>query len=126
MDFKRFLDIIWPYETNRIIFGFNSVKPLDSLARNSLQPEIALKNGWLDPELKTTHTTSTSMLKMPSPYLQPQEIDGLMRTIPLYVYFPHNFWNDIEKAEKFALYKTYDGDYFTMEELTKKIKKQQI
>ena len=27
-----------------------------------------------------------------------------------------------EKAEKFALYKTYDGDYFTMEELTKKIK----
>jgi molecular chaperone HtpG len=30
-----------------------------------------------------------------------------------------------EKAEKFALYKTYDGNYYTMEELSKKIKTNQ-
>ena len=38
---------------------------------------------------------------MPPPYLQSKEIDGLIRTIPLYVYFPYEYWNEISKAEKF-------------------------
>ena len=38
---------------------------------------------------------------MPSPYLQTKEIDGLIRTIPLYVYFPYESWEEIKKAEKF-------------------------
>ena len=36
---------------------------------------------------------------MPPPYLSAKDIDGLMRVIPLYVYFPKNDWNEIRKAE---------------------------
>ena len=36
---------------------------------------------------------------MPSPYLTSKEIDGLMRTVPLYVYFPYENWDEIKKAE---------------------------
>ena len=38
---------------------------------------------------------------MPPPYLQAKEIDGLIRTIPLYIYFPYSEWNEIKKAEFF-------------------------
>jgi radical SAM superfamily enzyme YgiQ (UPF0313 family) len=125
--FSLNLIIGFPGETRDLVFEtINLVKKIsgyDALTvsiftpyRGTVLREIALKNGWLDPKLKTTHTTSTSMLKMPPPYLQPKEIDDLMRTIPLYVYFPHNFWNDIEKAEKFddegeKIFKKYSEIY---------------
>ena len=61
---------------------------------------IALKNGWLDPDHITVHTTSSSVLKMPPPYLTSEEIDGLIRVVPLYVYFPYEYWDEIRLAEK--------------------------
>ena len=75
-----------------------------------------VKNGWLDPNHLTVHTTSSSVLKMPKPYLQSVEIDGLMRTIPLYVYFPCDHWENIQKAEKFdeegeKMFKKYSNIY---------------
>ena len=69
--------------------------------RGTVLREIAVKNGWVDPDHLTVHTTSSSVLKMPPPYLQSKEIDGLIRTIPLYVYFPYEYWDEIKKVEKF-------------------------
>ena len=40
--------------------------------------DVAVKNNWLDKDYITTHTTSSSQLKMPKPYLSSKEIDGLM------------------------------------------------
>ena len=74
--------------------------------RGTVLREIAVKNGWVDPNHLTVHTTSSSVLRMPKPYLQPDEIDGLIRTIPLYVYFPYENWEEIKKAEK----KDEEGD----------------
>jgi radical SAM superfamily enzyme YgiQ (UPF0313 family) len=62
--------------------------------------EVAIKNKWLDPDLKVeTHFTATSILKMPPPYLSSEEIDGLIRTLPLYCYFPKNEFEKIKRAE---------------------------
>ena len=61
--------------------------------------DVAVKNDWLDSKYITKHTTSSSDLKMPPPYLSSQEIDKLMRVLPLYVYFPKSEWKSIERAE---------------------------
>ena len=36
---------------------------------------------------------------MPTPYLSSEEISGLVRTFPLYCYFPKSEWGDIRRAE---------------------------
>jgi hypothetical protein len=46
-----------------------------------------------------THFTATSILKMPPPYLSSDEIDGLIRTLPLYCYFPKSEFENIKRAE---------------------------
>jgi len=61
--------------------------------------DVAVKNDWLDSNYITKHTTSSSDLRMPPPYLSSKEIDKLMRVLPLYVYFPKSDWKDIERAE---------------------------
>jgi len=67
--------------------------------RGTVLREVAVKNNWLDPEHITIHTTSSSVLNMPPPYLSSADIDGLMRVIPLYVYFPKSEWSMIKRAE---------------------------
>ena len=37
---------------------------------------------------------------MLKPYLSSKDIDGLMKTIPLYVYFPKSEWKNIRRAEE--------------------------
>ncbi len=69
--------------------------------RGTVLREIALKNGWINADHITVHTMSSSVLKMPPPYLQPEEINGLIRSIPLYVYFSYDYWDEIKKCEKF-------------------------
>ena len=61
--------------------------------------DVAVKNNWLDSNYITKHTTSSSDLRMPPPYLSSEEIDKLMRVLPLYVYFPKSEWENIERAE---------------------------
>ena len=68
--------------------------------RGTVLQKIAVKNGWLDKDHITIHTTSSSVLKMPKPYLSSKDIDGLMKTIPLYVYFPKSEWKNIRRAEE--------------------------
>jgi anaerobic magnesium-protoporphyrin IX monomethyl ester cyclase len=61
--------------------------------------EVAIKNGWLEKDYLTKHTTSSSALKMPAPYLNAQDIDGIMRTIALMCYFPESEWPALRRAE---------------------------
>ena len=61
--------------------------------------DVAIKNGWLDPSQVTRHTTSSSILNMPPPYLSSKDIDGLASVLPLYCYFPESEWPELRKAE---------------------------
>ena len=61
--------------------------------------EVAVRNGWVDKDHITTHTTNKSALTMPPPYLSSDEIDGLMKVLPLYIYFPESDWDSLKKAE---------------------------
>ena len=59
----------------------------------------AVANGWLDDSTITRHNTSRSLLRMPPPHLNADEIDGLLMTLPLYCYFPKSEWDNIRRAE---------------------------
>ena len=125
--FSLNLIIGFPGETRDLVMEtVNLVKKLsgyDALTvsiftpyRGTVLREIALKNGWIEPDHITVHTTSSSVLNMPPPYLQKDEIDGLIRAIPLYVYFPYENWNEIKKTEKFdavgnKIFKKYSEIY---------------
>lgn len=61
--------------------------------------EVAVKNGWVDPKSITVHTTSESMLTMPPPYVSKSDLNGLMRVLTLYCYFPKTEWDNIRRAE---------------------------
>jgi len=58
---------------------------------------LAVEKGYIDPDVITKHTISNSLLKMP--HLPSEEIDGLIRTFPLYVRFPKDEWTKIRQAE---------------------------
>ena len=100
----------FPFETREMIFDtirfVKQINGFDSITVSTYVPyrgselrEDAIKAGWLDPGAYTAHTTASSMLKMP--HLSAVEIDGLMRTFPLYVEFDESVWPELEKAEKF-------------------------
>jgi len=100
-----------PGETRELIFDtvklVRSITGYDSLTVSIFTPyhgtvlrNVAVSNGWLDPTSITKHTTSSSMLKMPPPYISSADIDELMRVLPLYCYFPENEWDRLERAEK--------------------------
>jgi radical SAM superfamily enzyme YgiQ (UPF0313 family) len=61
--------------------------------------DVAVKNGWLDSDYITKHTTSSSALRMPPPFVSSADIDSLMRVLPLYIYFPESEWSEIKRAE---------------------------
>lgn len=61
--------------------------------------EVAIKNGWLEKDYITKHTTSNSALQMPAPYLNSADIDGIMRVIALMCYFPESDWANLRRAE---------------------------
>lgn len=61
--------------------------------------QVAVDNGWLAPDTITKHNTSRSLLNMPPPYLNADEIDGLLSVLPLYCYFPKSEWPRIRRAE---------------------------
>jgi anaerobic magnesium-protoporphyrin IX monomethyl ester cyclase len=62
--------------------------------------KVAEKNQWLSKESTSVHTTSSSMLDMPQPYVNSLDLDGLIRVMTLYCYFPESEWANIERAEK--------------------------
>jgi len=104
------LIIGFPGETRDLIMDtvefVRSISGYDTLTVSIFTPyhgtelhRIAVKNGWLDKDSLTVHTTSSSMLRMPPPYLSSEDIDGLVRVLPLYCYFPKSEWDALRRAE---------------------------
>lgn len=84
----------------RRIIGFDTITVSIFTPYHGTQlREVAVDHGWLSEKYITKHTTSSSALNMPRPYVSSSEIDGLMRTLPLYVYFPETDWGEIHRAE---------------------------
>ena len=101
-----------PYETRDLIFDTinlaREIETFDSLAVNIFAPyrgtvlrKNAIDEGWLDPTLQATSFIEKSILRMPKPYLQPDEMLGLQRVFPLYVTFPDSYYEQIKRAEIF-------------------------
>lgn len=101
-----------PYETRELIFDsvslIRKIDTFDSLSVNIFVPyhgtplrDMALKEGWLDPNRQTTSVISESILEMPPPYLSGEEILSLQRVLPLYVGFPEERYEEIKRAEQF-------------------------
>ena len=99
-----------PGETRELVFEtidlVRKIRGYDTITvsiftpyRGTVLRDVAVKNGWLDKDTITTHTTSGSILKMPPPYLSAADVDALIRVIPLYVYFPKSEWDSIKRAE---------------------------
>jgi len=110
--FSLNLIIGFPGETRDKVFDtinlVREIRNYDALTVSIFTPyhgtalrDISVRNGWLEDETITVHTTSSSLLKMPKPYLSSKEIDGLVRVIPLYTFFDKCDWGEIKKAEKF-------------------------
>lgn len=108
IDFTVNVIIGLPYETRERIFETvdfcKQIKNFDSLTVSIFTPyhgtvlrDLAIKEGWLDENQLTKHTTSTSMLNMPQ--LTSEQIDGLMKTLPLYIMFDEDKWPEIKKIE---------------------------
>jgi len=104
------LIIGFPGETRELIMDtvelVRSLSGFDTLTVSIFTPyhgtrlrNVAVRNGWLDAKTITVHTTSNSLLDMPPPYLSSVDIDGLMRVVPLYCYFPKSEWKTLRRAE---------------------------
>lgn len=102
----------FPYETRDIFFETvalnRAIGTFDSLSVNVFVPyrgtvlrEMAIKEGWLDPERQTTSVIAESILTMPPPYLSSKEILSLQRVFPLYVRLPESRYAEIQRAETF-------------------------
>ncbi len=99
-----------PYETRDLVFDTieltREVGGFDAIAPNLFMPykgtklrEMALKEKWLDPEAQTSSFVGASLLRMPRPYLQENEMVALQRTFRFYVEFPKSRWPEIERIE---------------------------
>jgi radical SAM superfamily enzyme YgiQ (UPF0313 family) len=99
-----------PYETRDLAFDTinlaRELKGFDSIAPNVFTPyhgtplrEMALKEGWLNPELQTNSFVGGSLLTMPKPYLQASEMLALQRTFNFYANLPKDRWPEIEELE---------------------------
>ncbi len=105
------LIIGFPGETRDLIMDtvefVRTVRGYDTITVSMFTPyhgtelrAVAEKNDWMDdPKAITVHTTSRSMLNMPEPYVSKDDLDGLMRVLPLYCYFGKSDWDDIRRAE---------------------------
>jgi len=100
-----------PYETRELVFdtvnlnrelgGFDSIAPnIFTPYHGTVLREMALKEGWLDHEAQTSSFVGRSLLRMPGPYLQEDEMLRLQRVYNLYVSLPREQWPEIEQVEK--------------------------
>ncbi|MCZ6496228.1 MAG: B12-binding domain-containing radical SAM protein [Alphaproteobacteria bacterium] len=88
-------------ELVRAIQGYDSVTGfIFTPYHGTTLRQVAITNGWLDPRTITRHNTSRSLLRMPPPCLNADEIDGLLSILPLYCYFPKAEWPSLRRAEE--------------------------
>ena len=100
-----------PYETRDLVFetinlnrelgGFDSIAPnIFTPYEGTVLRQEALKEGWLDPEAQTRSFVGGSLLRMPRPYLQEDEMLRLQQVYRMYVEFPRERWSEIEQVER--------------------------
>jgi len=110
-----------PYETRELVFEtldlIKQIESWDALSVNTFVPyhgtvlrRHAIDEGWLDPERQSTSVISESILEMPNPFLDSEEILGLVKTLPLYARFNQGRFPEIAQAEK---EKDPDGPIFS-------------
>lgn len=88
-------------DLNRKIAGYDAITvSIFTPYHGSELRKVCIEKGFLDKDSLTGHTTEASMLNMPQ--LTSQNIHGMMRTFCMYVKFPKNWWQYIERAEKFT------------------------
>lgn len=88
-------------EFSRQLSGFDTITVSIFTPYNGTRlRQVAVDMGYLDPDTITTHTTSSSLLRMPQ--LSVQEIDGLMRTFTMHVQFDREMRPRIRRAEEFT------------------------
>lgn len=120
----------FPYETRELVFDSirlsREIDTFDSLSVNVFVPyhgtplrEMAIKEGWLDPNRQTTSVIAESILEMPPPYLSGAEILSLQRVFPLYVRMPESRYPEIERAESFdkegdAIFESLSAEFYEM------------
>lgn len=117
-----------PYETRELFFETvrlnRQIGTFDSLSVNIFVPyhgtplrDMAIKEGWLDPNRQTTSVISESILEMPPPYLSSEEILSLQRVFPLYVSMPESRYPEIKRAESFdeegnAIFESLSAEFY--------------
>ena len=102
-----------PGETRELVFDTvrlaKAARGYDGLTVNTFQPyygtvlrDICVRNGWLDSQFMSCAThglNEYSVLTMPKPFLQKEEIKRLADTIILYCFFNESEWDQVEQAE---------------------------
>ena len=109
--FSLNLIIGFPYETRELVMDtvnfVRTVNGYDTITISIFAPyhgtalrDVAASNGWVKKKEISKHTTQSSILNMPPPYLNSREIDDLIKVMPFYCFFPKTEWAMIKKAEK--------------------------
>lgn len=100
-----------PYETREHVMAtarmVRKAAGYDGLTTSMYQPyngtklrAVAEKAGFVDPDLIVNGGYSYGWhLHMPKPYLQPDEVDKLVKTFSFYAHFPDERWPEIQQAE---------------------------
>lgn len=125
-----------PFETREHVLDtakmLKAVGGWDGLTISGFQPyrgtelrEMALKAGFIPEEYINQggllgDDGEWSTLRMPEPYLQHQDIKGLIRTVPLYAFYKEEYWDEVKLAETdddtyFRLLEDYKEVYYTGE-----------
>jgi radical SAM superfamily enzyme YgiQ (UPF0313 family) len=107
--------IAMPYETREMIMDtarmVNRARGYDGLTLAIWQPyrgtelrTIAEEAGFVKKDDMTAGTgfldlTGNFSIKMPKPYIQPEEATNLVRTFALYAYYPESQWHLVKQAE---------------------------
>lgn len=97
-----------PYETRKQIFDtikLNRHLKTDSVCANTFSPyrgsklrDVAVKEGYIHEDFIADDYRANNFIQMPQ--ISVEELQGLQRAFPLYVYFPMVFWPLIWVAEK--------------------------
>lgn len=100
----------FPGETRGLVFDtieLNRHIASDNLSCSSFVPfhgtslrEMCIERGYIHPDLICPTNSDDSVLDMPPPFLQREEIKGLRRVFPMYVKFPQARWPEIQQAEE--------------------------
>ena len=100
-----------PYETREMVMDsarlIRRARGYDGLTVSMFQPyhgtalrNMAVKAGFMDPNLILSGGyLDNYYLKMPKPYLQPEDVFRLNRTVALYSYFEDDVWPEIYQSE---------------------------